>query len=208
MNGTAHATIGAASGFIVANTLQTSPSSTLILVGLGGVSSLVPDLDIDGKLRGKITLPPLLMKSVAQLVGIFMIICGFYNGTDSNSFMKIASGLVILTGASMVQQKHMLILTGICTIITGFSLHEGWLTLLGIYIVTASFVSHRSYTHSILGVIFFAVIAAKLEASVGIAGVYYTCIAGYISHLIADSKRLPFNKRGIQLLFPISSKEW
>ncbi|WP_308160780.1 MULTISPECIES: metal-dependent hydrolase [unclassified Bacillus (in: firmicutes)] len=45
MNGTSHAVIGSATGFIVANTFQTSPSATLLFVGLGGVSGLMPDLD-------------------------------------------------------------------------------------------------------------------------------------------------------------------
>ncbi|WP_338137913.1 metal-dependent hydrolase [Niallia circulans] len=72
----------------------------------------------------------------------------------------------------------------------------------------ASFTSHRSYTHSILGVIFFGIIAADLETSLGINGLFYTCIGGYISHLLADLKILPVNKRGVKLFLPLSSKEF
>jgi inner membrane protein len=101
----------------------------------------------------------------------------------------------------------MLTITGIGVIAGGFSLSENWLMLFGIYILIASFVSHRSYTHSILGVIFFGIIASRLEVSLGMDGVFYTCLAGYISHLVADIKLLPFNKRGIKLFLPVSSKE-
>lgn len=207
MNGTAHAVIGAATGFIVANTFQSSPSTTLFLVGLGGVSGLIPDLDIDGKLRGKITLSHKMIRTVAQLIGILMVFYSFYEGMDTEKYIGGGIGIGMIVISSSIKQKHMLTLTGIGVIAGGFFLEETWLMLLGVYILIASFVSHRSYTHSILGVLYFGLIASKLEVSLAIDGVFYTCLAGYISHLIADSKLLPFNKRGVKLFLPISSKE-
>jgi inner membrane protein len=207
VNGTAHAAIGAATGFIVANTFHTSPSTTLFLVGLGGISGLIPDLDIDGKLRGKITLSHKVIRIVAQLIGILMVFYSFYEGTTREKWIGLGIGIGLMIAASLIKQKHMLTITGIGVIAGGFSLTEIWLILLGIYILIASLVSHRSYTHSILGVVFFGIIASKLERSLGIDGVFYTCLAGYISHLIADFKILPFNKRGIKLFLPVSSKE-
>ncbi|GHI01578.1 metal-dependent hydrolase [Neobacillus kokaensis] len=207
MNGTAHAAIGAATGFIVANTLDTSPSATLILIGLGGVSALVPDLDIDGKLRDKITFSHQVIQLVAQLIGILMVIYSFFEGAATEKWIGMGIGLVMMLVSAKIKQKHMLSITGIGVLLGGVSLQEVWLILLGIYILIASFVSHRSYTHSILGVLFFGMIASRLEASLGIDGVYYTCLAGYISHLMADLKILPFNKRGVKLFLPISSKE-
>lgn len=207
MNGTAHTAIGAATGFMVANTFQTDPSTTLLLVGLGGVSGLVPDLDIDGKLRNKITLSHKVIRTAAQLIGILMIFYSVFEGRAMERWIGGGIGLVMLGLSSLIKQRHMLTITGIGVVAGGFSLQESWLFLLGIYILIASFVSHRSYTHSILGVVFFGVIAFKLEASIGIEGVFYTCLAGYISHLIADMKLFPFNKRGIKLFLPLSSKE-
>ncbi|OZU88067.1 hydrolase [Virgibacillus indicus] len=207
MNGTAHAAVGGAAGFIVANTIQTSTSATLILVGLGAVSALVPDLDIDGKLRGKITLSHKMLRTIAQFIGILMIFYSFYEGTDTRRLLGIGLGLGIIIIASRLKQKHMLTLTGIGVLAGGVSLQESWLILFGIYILIASIVSHRSYTHSILGAVFFGYIASKLETSLGMDGIYYTCLIGYISHLVTDSKLLPFNKRGIKLFLPVSSKE-
>ncbi|ASK63852.1 hydrolase [Virgibacillus phasianinus] len=207
MNGTAHAAIGAATGFVIANTFDATPSTTLFLVGLGTVSGLIPDLDIDGKLRGKITLSHKMIQKVAQLIGILMVFYSYYEGINNEKYIGIGIGLGMIVISSLITQKHMLTITGIGVVAGGFSLEEGWLMLLGIYIILASFVSHRSYTHSILGVIFFGIISSKLQMSLGIEGIYYTCLAGYISHLIADSKLLPFNKRGVKLLLPVSSKE-
>lgn len=207
MNGTAHTAIGAATGFIAANTFHSSPTETIILVGLGAVSGLMPDLDIDGKLRGKITLSHKVIRLTALLIGVLMVFYSFYEGKAVDKWFGIGSGLVIMIVSSLIKQKHMLTITGIGVLIGGISLSEVWLILLGVYVIIASITSHRSYTHSILGVIFFGIIASKLEVSLGIDGVFYACLGGYISHLLADLKILPFNKRGIKLFLPVSKIE-
>lgn len=207
LNGTAHTAIGAATGFIAANTFHSSPTETIILVGLGAVSGLMPDLDIDGKLRGKITLSHKVIRLTALLIGVLMVFYSFYEGRAAEKWFGIGSGLVIMIVSSLIKQKHMLTITGIGVLIGGISLSEVWLILLGVYVIIASITSHRSYTHSILGVIFFGIIASKLEVSLGIDGVFYACLGGYISHLLADLKILPFNKRGIKLFLPVSKIE-
>ncbi|WHZ02514.1 metal-dependent hydrolase [Neobacillus sp. YX16] len=207
MNGTAHTAIGAATGFIAANTFHSSPTETIILVGLGAVSGLMPDLDIDGKLRGKITLSHKVIRLTALLIGVLMVFYSFYEGRAAEKWFGIGSGLVIMMVSSLIKQKHMLTITGIGVLIGGISLSEVWLILLGVYVIIASITSHRSYTHSILGVIFFGGIASKLEVSLGIDGVFYACLGGYISHLLADLKILPFNRRGIKLFLPVSKIE-
>jgi inner membrane protein len=207
LNGTAHTAIGAATGFIVANTFHSSPTETIILVGLGAVSGLMPDLDIDGKLRGKITLSHKVIRLAALFIGVLMAFYSFYEGKAAEQWFGIGSGLAIMIVSSLIKQKHMLTITGIAVLAGGISLSEVWLILLGVYIVAASITAHRSYTHSILGVIFFGVIASKLEGSLGMDGIFYACLGGYISHLIADLKILPFNKRGIKLFLPVSKIE-
>ena len=207
MNGTAHTAIGAATGFVAANTFHSSPTETIILVGLGAVSGLMPDLDIDGKLRGKITLSHKVIRLTALLIGVLMVFYSFYEGRATEKWFGIGSGLVIMIVSSLIKQKHMLTITGIGVLVGGISLSEVWLILLGVYVIIASITSHRSYTHSILGVIFFGIIASKLEVSLGIDGVFYACLGGYISHLLADLKVLPFNKRGIKLFLPVSKIE-
>jgi inner membrane protein len=38
-------------------------------------------------------------------------------------------------------------------------------------------------------------------------GLFQAAMIGYISHLIGDMKFLPFNKKGVKLFLPLSSKE-
>ncbi|CAH0154105.1 hypothetical protein SRABI96_00789 [Peribacillus sp. Bi96] len=208
MNGTAHMAIGATVGFLTANTLQTDPTTTLFLVGMGGVSGLMPDMDIDGKLSNRITFSHKFIRTLAQTIGILLIIYSVLEGFEKEKWIGVGAGIGLIIISSFITQRHMLTLTGLGVLGVGISLQENWLWLLGIYIILASFTPHRSYTHSIAGIAFFGIIAFQIQASLEIEGIFTTCLLGYISHLIADMKFLPFNKRGVKLFLPFFSKEF
>lgn len=199
--------VGAVTGAAVATVLHTEPETTLLFIGLGLVSGLVPDLDIDGKLSNKITISHKLFRKVAQFIGLLMIIYSYFIGSEMEKWYGIAAGVAIIIISSFLNQRRMLMITGIGVALGGVFLYENWLLLLGVYIIIASFLSHRSYTHSIIGVLFFSMIAFQFEAAVNIEGAALACVFGYISHLIADMKFLPFNKRGVKLFLPFSKKE-
>ncbi|MFC0273518.1 metal-dependent hydrolase [Metabacillus herbersteinensis] len=207
MNGTAHTALGAATGFVVANFYQTDPSTTAILVGVGSIAGLIPDMDIDGKLSNKITFSHEIVRSVAQSIGFLMILYSFFEGIGQQKWLGIGVGIGIIVISSFIKQRHMLTITGAGVLAGGISLQESWLLLLGIYIILASFVAHRSYTHSVVGLLFFGFIAYQCQESLGITGLFATCLAGYVSHIVADMKVLPFNKRGVKLLLPFSKME-
>lgn len=200
--------IGAASGLIVSNIVQTDITTTLLFVGLGGVTGLIPDIDIDGKLTNKITISYKITRTITCLIGFLMMIYSYLEGMGIEKWLGIGVGIGIIAISSFITQRRMLTITGIGVLAGGFSLDENWLWLLGIFIIIASLVPHRSYTHSIVGLVFFGVIAYEFEASLEIHGVFVTCIAGYISHLLADMKMLPFNKRGVKLFLPLSKQEF
>ncbi|MEH7391536.1 metal-dependent hydrolase [Bacillus sp. JJ1474] len=208
MNGTSHTVIGAATGFLTANLLQTDPTGTILLVGIGAISGLMPDIDIDGKLSNKITISHKIIRTAAQFIAILLILYSYFTGSGMNKWIGIGAGMLIFIISSFITQRRMLTITGIGVLFGGFSLQENWLWLLGIYIIAASFVPHRSYTHSLLGILFFAYISIQFEIAIGYEGVFITCLMGYVSHLIADMKILPFNKRGVKFFLPFSKKEF
>jgi len=207
MNGTAHMLIGAGVGFITSNSYQTDPTGTLVFVGVGAVAGLMPDIDIDGKLTNRITFSHKMVQYIAQLIGFLMMIYSYIEGGGNEKWIGVAIGIGILFLSTKLTQRRMLTVTGVAVLLGGLSLQEPWLLLLGIFIIIASFVPHRSYTHSLLGLVFFGVIAYQFEQSIAIEGVYKVAVAGYASHLIADMKFLPMNRRGVKLLLPLSSKE-
>lgn len=208
MKGTAHLTLGAATGFAVAYALQTDPTTTMIFVGLGGVTGLMPDIDSNGKLSNKITFSHKFFRTLIQTIGILILIYSYIKQTDMLRWMGMGIGIGVFFLATSITQRFMLTLTGIGVLATGLYFKENWTIWLGIYITIASFIPHRSYTHSLLGVIFFGVIAYLFEVRIGLRGVFITCMLGYISHLIADMKVLPFNKRGVKWFLPFSKKEF
>jgi inner membrane protein len=208
LKGTAHSCIGAGVGFAVANYIDASPSATLLLVGIGGISALMPDMDIDGKLSNKITISHKVFRSIAQAVGALMILYSIYAGSASELIFSIGAGVAIIMVSSLIKQRHMLTITGAGVLFGGISLHEYWLILLAVFIVIASFAPHRSYTHSIIGTIYFAYISFHFAQSLQIDGVFWTCVLAYISHLVADMSIFPFNRRGVKLFLPLSSKEF
>ncbi|MGJ9460713.1 metal-dependent hydrolase [Oceanobacillus sp. CF4.6] len=208
MEGTTHALIGATTGLMTASIYQTDLASMSLLVAIGTVSGLVPDLDIDGKLSNRITFSKKFLQIVSRSIAIFIIAYSLFTGIGMEKWIGVGAGISIIIISSLIRQRRMLTITGIGVLVGGQALEENWIWLLGIYIIIASFVSHRSYTHSILGIIFFGVIASSLEKSLVLDGVFVTCILGYISHLFADMKVFPVNKRGIKLFLPFSRKQF
>lgn len=200
--------IGAATGFLIGNTFHNDLTTNLLFLGLGGVTGLIPDIDINGKLSNKITISHKIIRTIAQLFGILMMIYSYLDGAEAEKWLGIGVGMAIIVISFFITQRRMLTVTGIGVLAGGFSLGESWLWLLGIYIIIASLIPHRSYTHSIVGIIFFGVIASNFETSIGVKGVFITCMAGYISHLIVDMKIFPFNKRGVKFFLPFSSKDF
>lgn len=207
MNGTAHMAIGAATGFIVANSFASDPGTTAALVAIGGVSALMPDMDIDGKLSNRVTISSKMIKSVAQIIGFLMMVYSYLEGIGKERWLGMGYGAGMIVLSIFITQRRMLTITGIGVIACGWQLDETWVWMLGIFIFIASFVSHRSYTHSVLGIAYYGIIAHYLEVSLMMDGIFEAGVIGYVSHLIADMKFLPFNKRGIKLFLPISSKE-
>ncbi|WP_053360562.1 metal-dependent hydrolase [Bacillus sp. FJAT-27251] len=207
MNGTGHMLIGAGIGFVAASSYQAEPAGIALLVAVGAVAGLMPDIDIDGKLSNRITFSHKTIKYTAQLIAFLMMVYSFFEGADNERWLGIAVGAGIFFLSGLITQRRMLTVTGAGVLAGGLALQESWLVLLGIFIIIASFVPHRSYTHSLLGAVFFGVIAYQFEQSIGFAGVFEAAVAAYASHLLADMKILPFNRRGIKLFLPFSSKE-
>lgn len=72
-----------------------------------------------------------------------------------------------------------------------------WIVFVGSFFIFAAYIKHRTFTHSILGVIFVCIAAYLAAPNVLYFGFFIT---GYISHLFADALTVS----GIPLLWPKS----
>lgn len=206
MNGVSHATIGSGIG-LAAGIFSNADYLTIGSLTIAGiVAALVPDLDTGGNLANKISLSHKLLQNVMMLTGIIMMIYSWVTGIGSEKLIGIGIGLAVILISKTVSQKMMLLLTGLGAVSLGIMLSTLWITLSGIYVAAASLLPHRSYTHSLIGLSFFSYITHLFSLSVSVENIFIVCVLGYTSHLIADMKLIPTNKRGIPLLLPFPLK--
>jgi len=208
MNGVSHAAIGGVTGLVVASGIGADPTTTVILAIAGGVTALVPDLDTGGKLANKITIPHGFIRSGLTILGLLIIAYSWLTATDLGKWLGVLIGISVLVIGQKITKKIMLILTGVTIGFAGVLLVKLWVILAATYIIIASFLPHRSYTHSLIALLFFSYIAYLFSKDININGIFITSILGYSSHLVADMRIIPFNKRGIKLLRPISNIEF
>lgn len=213
MKGSSHAAIGIAAGAIAGYQVQPDLYSVAVGSVVGGVSALVPDLDTNGLASNRITLSKKITQWLMQLVGagIFGAIVYQYvtEGFTPPILLYAGIGLLFFIISRFITQRRMLTLTGIMVMWLGFVMDQSIGVLLaGSYIVIASFLPHRSYTHSLLGLAFYAFILTHLQEEWALEGMLAAGIAGYASHLIADMKLLPMNRRGVKWFLPFWNKEW
>lgn len=213
MKGSSHAIIGVTVGAIAGYQVQTDFYTVAVASLVGGISALVPDLDTNGVASNRITLSKELGRWLMHLVGISILLAITYQyfkiGYTPSILLYGGIGLLFFIISRFITQRRMLTLTGIMVMWLGFVMQQSiGILLAGSYIIIASFLSHRSYTHSLLGLVFYGFILNQLQQEWGIDGLLVAGIAGYASHLVADMKLLPMNRRGVKWFAPIWNREW
>ncbi|ALX49639.1 metal-dependent hydrolase [Lentibacillus amyloliquefaciens] len=206
MDGKLHAVIGAGTGVAVAQSIGMEPVETAVLMGAGIIAGLVPDLDTAGKLANKISLSHKMIQGFVRTTGILAGAYAWFGLSGYAMYIGLALGIFLLLIAPKFSQKLMLLISGVAVIAAGLAMSEIWVWLSGSYVAGAALVAHRSYTHSIIGLIFFAIIAFYVNERFAMEGLFWTLVLGYASHLLADMRFIPGNKRGIKLFLPFSQK--
>ncbi|SFA95049.1 inner membrane protein [Lentibacillus halodurans] len=207
MDGKIHAIIGAGTGIAVAQSTGQDAINTAVLMTAGMIAALAPDLDTAGKLANKISLSHKMIQSFVRSTGILTGIYAWIVLAGTEKYIGLALGIFLFMIAPKFSQKLMLAISGAAIITVGIFISEVWVWLTGIYVVAAALVPHRSYTHSLIGFLFFSVIAFYISQDIVVYGLHSTLILAYGSHLLMDMRLLPGNKRGIRLLLPFTQVE-
>ncbi|MDY0395090.1 metal-dependent hydrolase [Virgibacillus halophilus] len=195
MRGSAHAVLGAAAGFIVAQKVGANPEDVLFLTGAGVVSGLIPDLDTGGKLANRISVSNKYLNAAVRLIGILLGCYAYFFASGMDEYISFIGAFILLFVLPQFSKKFMLLLSGVVIAVAGYVLMTIWIQLIGVYVMAASLLAHRSYTHSLLGLAFYGVISYHFAADFPINGLFTACVFGYISHLIADMRFIPGNKK-------------
>ncbi|KRG09472.1 metal-dependent hydrolase [Lederbergia galactosidilytica] len=209
MDGKTHFITGCLTGFGVAQYSNADWLTTASFTLLGGFTGLVPDLDVSGVLARKLSINKKWAILLLGFIGLYLMSSSF---TSPHTYWSKQLGVLLGSGLLIfpplfIKQKWMLTLTGILVGILGLYYESIWVILLGIYIVIASLLSHRSLTHSLLGLFYFSILGYFLEKEILVDGLMFVCVAAYASHLILDMKWLPKNRKGVKLFLPFSKIE-
>ncbi len=201
--------IGAATGVAIAVWTQSSVVEAALFGFVGGVAALAPDLDVNGKLANKITVEKKWLVLFFAIAGLLLALYSYFMlfGIKQITGFLVSLGLLLLPKL-FIKQRMMLFLTGVIVAYAGWYINEMWIVYIGLFILFASVVSHRTWTHSFVGVILFYFVAAEVAQKFPIEGLQAVLILGYVSHLVADMKMLPANKKGTKFFYPLWKKEF
>jgi inner membrane protein len=208
MKGITHLLIGAGAGFASATALDADGAVTVTMTCTAAVAALVPDLDTGGLLSNRITFSHKAIRNITIFIGLLLILYSMWNLYSQDRYIGLAIGAGIMLLSRVINKKFMLLITGIAVCLTGLYIGHTWIVMSGCYIGVASFLSHRTYTHSLIGLLYFYILMTFFEQETALFGTQLAGTAGYASHLLADSRIFPVNKRGVKLLLPIIKKEF
>ncbi|AIF65463.1 metal-dependent hydrolase [Terribacillus saccharophilus] len=208
MKGITHLLIGAGAGFASATALNAEGAVTVTMTCTAAVAALVPDLDTGGLLSNRITFSHKAIRNITIFIGLLLILYSMWNLFGQDRYIGLAIGAGIMVLSRVINKKFMLLITGIAVLLTGLYAGHTWVVMSGCYIGIASFLAHRSYTHSLIGLIYFYILMTFFEQETALFGTQLAGTAGYASHLLADSRIFPVNKKGVKLLLPIIKKDF
>lgn len=204
MDGKTHAVVGLATGIGISYFSGVGLADSIAVTSAATIASLAPDLDTAGRLTQRLTKPFRLLNGVAFSF-LFVVILGSFLFTKASPEMLIG-GVAILITLFLLKRitiKFQLLIMAIVIGMIGYHYEYSSILLFAIFVGVASLLPHRSYTHSLIGLVCFSYISYKASIDLGIDQLFIAGLLGYLSHLLLDSRFIPGNRMGIKILLPL-----
>lgn len=208
MKGTTHLAIGVGIGIFASAYYPFTATDAALYITVASFSALSADLDGPSMLSSKIGKASKLLRQLLLWAGILLAlsVAGMY-------FVKhifvpeltAVSAVVLLLGFITKQgfiRNALVSAIGAFLVYAGWSLHKNWLIGLGVFIAWAPWLSHRGLTHTLWAVLAWGWIGTELEQDLALTGIANVAIAGYASHLLADT----LTTNGVKWLYPFYKK--
>jgi inner membrane protein len=208
MKGTTHLAIGCAIGAVACAYYPFSLNHAAWYLSVAGFSALSADLDGPSLLSGKITKLSKVLRNVVLgsgivlmvgLASLYLMFDRFYTGYASCAIAAFLLGLVAKQGFI---RNGLVSLVGCVLLYYGLESGQSWMIGLALFIIGAPWLKHRGMTHTVWALALWGAIGRELERQLGIEGIAAVAVAGYASHLLADT----MTPSGVKWLYPLYKK--
>ncbi|QMV39958.1 metal-dependent hydrolase [Cohnella cholangitidis] len=208
MKGTTHLAIGGAIGAAACLYYPFSLEHSALYLSIACFSALSADLDGPSLLSGKLGKLSRILRNLALWTGIGFIAAFAYLYFSSDKtypiFSTIAVAMFILgliTKEGTIRNA-LVSLVGIALLYFGWTSTQQWLMGFGLFVAWVPWLKHRGMTHTLWALVIWGTIGRGLEQQLGITGITAVAVAGYASHLIADT----LTPSGVKWLYPLYKK--
>ncbi|CAH1197575.1 hypothetical protein PAECIP111893_00827 [Paenibacillus plantiphilus] len=208
MKGTTHLAIGAAIGVAASIYYPFTVNNAALYLTVASFSALSADLDGTSLLSSKLGKLSKLLRELFLWGGMLLLAAVayfYYIGEPLSREYALISGAIFLLGMITKQgviRNALVSAIGCALMIVGLSYAMNWLIGLGLFIAWAPWLSHRGMTHTVWAVLIWGAIGWGLEQQLHVAGITAVSVAGYLSHLLADT----LTPSGVRWLYPLYKK--
>jgi|SRR5690625_158649 len=211
MNGGAHTLAGVATGIGISYFGDLSFSEGAIVTTVTTVAALAPDLDTTGTLAMRLTKPFRIITGILFSILFSIFITLFFQSKNPLNFVDIDKEILIGAGGVLlalflirrIPIKIQLLIMAVGIGLVGYHFDYESIIWFAVFAGISVFLPHRSYTHSVLGLVFFGYISHLASIDLGLPLVFWGGVLGYISHLLLDCRFIPGNRMGIKPLLPL-----
>jgi inner membrane protein len=210
MKGSTHLAIGAAIGTGAAFYFPFHLNHAAIYLSVSTFSALIADLDGSSLLSGKLSKLSRWLRDFGLLAGLLLVIGNAYLYFSGDLFYPTFAAIavtILLLGLVTSQgtiRNALVSLIGIGLLYAGGHAKQNWLVELGVFVAWVPWLKHRGMTHTVWALILWGEIGWGLEKQLKIEGIMATCVAGYASHLLADT----LTPNGVKWLFPLYKRSF
>lgn len=205
MKGSTHFAIGAAIGAAASLYYPFSFNNVALYMSVASFSALSADLDGTSLLSstlGKVSrsLREIVLWSGVLLSGVTAYL--YFMDDWINLTVSVVAVTLILLGFVSKEgtiRNILVSMVGLGLLYGGWYSELNWLMGLGVFVAWVPWLKHRGLTHTIWAVLLWGALGSGLENHLHVPGIMAVSIAGYVSHLLADT----FTPAGVKWLFPI-----
>jgi inner membrane protein len=211
MKGSTHLIIGSAIGLVAAAYYQpfTLMNASLYIV-VSAFSALSADLDGESMITSKLGKITRLLRELVLWTGIFLTACAIYMYFKFHLFYPEFSTVAVMifllgfvTKAGIIRNA-LISVFGCYLIYAGWLFKMNWLIGFGLFIAVVPWLKHRGLSHTLWALILWGEIGSGLEQQLHVEGIALVSVAGYLSHLLADT----LTPNGVKWFFPIFKKSF